>query len=592
MSLPLDLGPYHRDQAMSTLERQLICPICLEVFTKPVVILPCQHNLCRKCANELYQPSLFQVGTGGRFRCPSCRHEVVLDRHGVYGLQRNLLVENIIDVYKQESASSRPLPKVPVQLTCEEHEGEKVNIYCISCNVPTCSLCKVFGAHKSCQVAPLPEVYQQQKAELSDGIDSLVARNDQVQASISELEEICRNIEDNSKTQKQALCEKFDRLSTILEERRKIMTQRITYEQDDKTNHTQSLVRTYGEQVNSNSKLVENALHTMEEPEMAAFVQNAKILIEKVNEAANTIVVETLEPGYENMDHYKVNFNAEERALYQLDFIKIEEEVEEVPEEQPEAEPEPIPEPETELDSEKEPEPEAGPAPILDLFPEAEDSEPVLELKSETWGVKDSEEGDREEVRGQAEGCSDPKIVDLCKQEGISTQQDEQECGCEEHDAGDLGTQSLLAGANEDTKLYPGWYKANSWQVASPSVAQSSDSLQVPDCLSQVVRDSSPQSPPQPQFQQSFPLPVWMGSGFIPMAPENPTSHFGRVSSETAPGFLHQTGDGGSDVGQHSTNQGSMIAISPQAVTFFFYFLALMVILQRVWGHIQCIICT
>lgn len=43
------------------------------------------------------------VASGGRFRCPSCRHEVVLDRHGVHGLQRNLLVENIIDIYKQES---------------------------------------------------------------------------------------------------------------------------------------------------------------------------------------------------------------------------------------------------------------------------------------------------------------------------------------------------------------------------------------------------------------------------------------------------------------------------------------------------------
>lgn len=40
--------------------------------------------------------------SGGRFRCPSCRHEVIMDRHGVYGLQRNLLVENIIDIYKQE----------------------------------------------------------------------------------------------------------------------------------------------------------------------------------------------------------------------------------------------------------------------------------------------------------------------------------------------------------------------------------------------------------------------------------------------------------------------------------------------------------
>lgn len=57
------------------------------------------------------QPSLFQARTtmlvnSGRFRCPSCRHEVVLDRHGVYGLQRNLLVENIIDVYKQEVSNN------------------------------------------------------------------------------------------------------------------------------------------------------------------------------------------------------------------------------------------------------------------------------------------------------------------------------------------------------------------------------------------------------------------------------------------------------------------------------------------------------
>lgn len=44
--------------AMENLEKQLICPICLEMFTKPVVILPCQHNLCRKCANDV-----FQVGT-------------------------------------------------------------------------------------------------------------------------------------------------------------------------------------------------------------------------------------------------------------------------------------------------------------------------------------------------------------------------------------------------------------------------------------------------------------------------------------------------------------------------------------------------
>ncbi|KAK6458500.1 E3 ubiquitin-protein ligase TRIM63-like [Huso huso] len=133
--------------SMDNLEKQLICPICLEMFSKPVVILPCQHNLCRKCANDVFQaanPYYTSRGTnitGGRFRCPSCRHEVVLDRHGVYGLQRNLLVENIIDIYKEES-TSRPLKKCD-QPMCEEHKDEKINIYCLTCQVPTCSIAAI-----------------------------------------------------------------------------------------------------------------------------------------------------------------------------------------------------------------------------------------------------------------------------------------------------------------------------------------------------------------------------------------------------------------------------------------------------------------
>lgn len=44
-----------RRAAVENLEKQLICPVCLEMFSKPVVILPCQHNLCRKCASDIFQ---------------------------------------------------------------------------------------------------------------------------------------------------------------------------------------------------------------------------------------------------------------------------------------------------------------------------------------------------------------------------------------------------------------------------------------------------------------------------------------------------------------------------------------------------------
>ncbi|KAK2851973.1 hypothetical protein Q5P01_008249 [Channa striata] len=490
MSLPVDLsclqdggGGVDREAALATLEKQLICPICLELFNKPVVILPCEHNLCRKCANELYQPSLFQARTtmlvsSGRFRCPTCRHEVVLDRHGVYGLQRNLLVENIIDAYKQEvsnNSAPSPVPPAPAtpssQLTCSDHEGEKVNIYCLTCQVPTCSLCKVFGAHQSCQVAPLTDIYQLQKDELSEEIDSLVAVNGKVQALIDELEQTCRNIEENGKTEKRSVCDTFDRMFSILEERRKMMTEQISSEQEEKTKHAQVLMRCYGENVEDNNKLIERAVSSMEEPDMAAFVQNSRELITKVLSATSSCPTETLKPGYENMSHYRFNFSRQERAAKSIDFNKV---VEEVPEEL-ETSPDPEEEPNTQttepnclqetcaqnLESAEEPVKDLIPAlisPEVEMLqretptPDLISSAPLLRDSVESAGTVlqlDTDDPDvydggsvilkNKEEKDEAERCSGSGSVKeghFC--EGMSTQQCEGEGT--ESDGGDVTT--------------------------------------------------------------------------------------------------------------------------------------------------------
>ncbi|XP_024308780.1 tripartite motif-containing protein 54 isoform X3 [Homo sapiens] len=286
------LGDAH---SMDNLEKQLICPICLEMFSKPVVILPCQHNLCRKCANDVFQASnpLWQsrgsttVSSGGRFRCPSCRHEVVLDRHGVYGLQRNLLVENIIDIYKQES--SRPLhSKAEQHLMCEEHEEEKINIYCLSCEVPTCSLCKVFGAHKDCEVAPLPTIYKRQK--------------------------------DNSRRQKQLLNQRFESLCAVLEERKGELLQALAREQEEKLQRVRGLIRQYGDHLEASSKLVESAIQSMEEPQMALYLQQAKELINKVGAMSKVELAGRPEPGYESMEQFTVRVEHVAEMLRTIDF--------------------------------------------------------------------------------------------------------------------------------------------------------------------------------------------------------------------------------------------------------------------------------
>lgn len=330
---------------MENLEKQLICPVCLEMFSKPVVILPCQHNLCRKCANDIFQSAnpLWQsrgssslTASGGRFRCPSCRHEVVLDRHGVYGLQRNLLVENIIDLYRQQE-SSRLVNLKPEQqlqqLMCDDHEEEKINIYCLSCQTPTCSMCKVFGKHKDCDVAPLSNVYMRQKTELSDGIAALVASNDHVEAVITQMEETCRTIEENGRQTKEQLADSFDSLVAILEERKQELVGLITKQQDDKLRHVRSLIRQHGDDLEAAVTLVESAIHLMEEPHMPLFIQSAKVVLEKMAATARASNIERPELGFESMSHFTIDIDNLAVMLMNIDFCPSGDNVEEAPEE-------------------------------------------------------------------------------------------------------------------------------------------------------------------------------------------------------------------------------------------------------------------
>ncbi|TRZ02948.1 hypothetical protein DNTS_008942 [Danionella cerebrum] len=183
------------------------------------------------------------------------------------------------------------------QLMCEHHEEEKINI-CLTCEVPTCSMCKVFGVHKKCDVAPLPVIYKKQKAELNDAIGILVAGNDRMQSLISQMEDICRSIE------------------TLL-----------GHEQDQKLTRVRFLIRRNGDHLETSVKLVETAIQSMEEPNMAVFLENTKVLLERITDTAKGSSIEWTEPGVESMAH--IILNTEEVASMLRDLVFQTGEVEE-----------------------------------------------------------------------------------------------------------------------------------------------------------------------------------------------------------------------------------------------------------------------
>ncbi|XP_061667685.1 tripartite motif-containing protein 54 [Syngnathoides biaculeatus] len=320
-------------RSMEDLHKQLLCPVCLEMFTKPVVILPCQHNLCRKCANDVFQSSnpswqsRSSSGLGSRFRCPSCRHEVVLDRHGVYGLQRNLLVENIIDVYRRNQ-DCRPASVKPESLTCDEHHDEKINIYCLSCQTPTCSMCKVFGRHKECDVAPLASVYIRLKTELSDSIAGLVACNDNIQAAIMLMEGACDAVQENGRRRREELAGQFETLTAVLDERKQELVAAITREQDEELQRLRRVIGEHGQRLEDGRQLVETAVHAADHTHAAVFIQNVTVILDKMSAYARHTNVLQPQTSFDDMSHFVIDVDDVADVLNDIRFRHGEDDLE------------------------------------------------------------------------------------------------------------------------------------------------------------------------------------------------------------------------------------------------------------------------
>ncbi|XP_077368294.1 tripartite motif-containing 55-like [Festucalex cinctus] len=138
---------------------------------------------------------------------------------------------------------------------------------------------------------------------------------------IDELEEMCRKIEESCKTHEQNVCDKFRRLFSILDGRLVAMTERISYEEEEKAGRARMLARCYGDRVAANRKLLEKATCAVEDPDTAAFVQNSKELITKVKGASNFSPPETFRPSDNKMRQYKCNFRRQERAVAAINFI-------------------------------------------------------------------------------------------------------------------------------------------------------------------------------------------------------------------------------------------------------------------------------
>ncbi|XP_078571673.1 E3 ubiquitin-protein ligase Midline-1-like isoform X6 [Branchiostoma floridae x Branchiostoma japonicum] len=385
------------DLAMEALESELLCPVCLDHFKSPL-LLPCLHSVCSKCAQGiLVHPNgdpMSKIGAASDYRdeprsslkCPSCRHEIILDGRGLDGLKRNLILENIIDRYKQATSVSNfpgggkrvvpcdvcrsdpPKPAVKSCVKCElsycetclklthpttrtgktafadhkfvvptvdpqtkvlmctEHREEKVNLFCVTDDTPVCSLCKLVGRHKEHEVKPLEITYNEQKEKLAKDVQELVGINTEMVHYIAKLRSLCEMVEQNFSKMEASVKDEFSRLRMIVDEREKAMVGKLHDEKARRVEDRKQQVAVYRKTLEGTTAAVTYAQEALKEPNEGCFLQTSKAISKRVRMAIDS--TPSLQSSTELVDqlqlkHFQIDFSNLVPMLGQLDFLRL-----------------------------------------------------------------------------------------------------------------------------------------------------------------------------------------------------------------------------------------------------------------------------
>ncbi|XP_041839267.1 E3 ubiquitin-protein ligase TRIM21-like [Melanotaenia boesemani] len=116
-------------------EDQLLCSICLEVFTDPVST-PCGHNFCKACITQ-------HLSKDVPFQCPICQKMFFPKPE----LQVNTLMAEMVDVFRRSAGGGGPDQAAdPAELHCDSCSGtkRKALVFCVL----WAFVCVVFSQHE------------------------------------------------------------------------------------------------------------------------------------------------------------------------------------------------------------------------------------------------------------------------------------------------------------------------------------------------------------------------------------------------------------------------------------------------------------
>ncbi|XP_077682531.1 putative E3 ubiquitin-protein ligase MID2 isoform X1 [Eretmochelys imbricata] len=341
---------------METLESELTCPICLELFEDPL-LLPCAHSLCFSCAHRILVSSCSSsesIEPIAAFQCPTCRYVISLNHRGLEGLKRNVTLQNIIDRFQKaslsgpnspsESRRERTYRKSPAMSSeriacqfCEQDPPRDAVKTCITCEVSYCDRClrathpnkKPFTSHRL--VEPVPDTHfrgltclehENEKQTLETNLTNLVKRNSELENQMAKLIQICQQVEVNTAMHEAKLMEECDELMEIIRQRKQVIAVKIKETKVMKLRKLAQQVANCRQCLERSTVLINQAEHILKENDHARFLQTARNVAERVAMATASSQVLIPDINFNDaFENFALDFSREKKLLEGLDYL-------------------------------------------------------------------------------------------------------------------------------------------------------------------------------------------------------------------------------------------------------------------------------
>ncbi|XP_072309075.1 nuclear factor 7, brain-like [Eucyclogobius newberryi] len=242
----------------SVSEENLICPICLDIFHEPVLLL-CSHSFCKDCLTK------WRTEKSAR-ECPVCKKQTSQTHP-----PRNLALKILCEAHLQ---------KQPNAVTCSLH-SERVQLYCLEDQEPVCVVCRDSSAHKDHRFRPVNEAAIENREVLTTCLLPLKEKlNILLEFNISCVQTVDHIKQQARDTQKQ-ICNEFLKLHKILMEEEEARMKALMEEEEQKTQRMKDKMAAVSKEIEGLSETIRATEEQLRATDVS-FLLKYKAAVERV----------------------------------------------------------------------------------------------------------------------------------------------------------------------------------------------------------------------------------------------------------------------------------------------------------------------